>query len=495
MNSNTTNILDKDIMSIRPVVRYILYALVFLFPIAAGGNGWFGFDSSTGVYIVEIIAAISGLLVLGFYEDLMHVAAELKFFQWWVFVSAIVYVLITVIAAFYSIDMFKSESIALMQVSGLILLIAVYAVFDKEDAGRIMLALILGGAVVAGMGIFQAGWWFSYLSGMPSNAISPAAMTMIEHTFRAFGTFEHPNVMAGFLLMVIPSAYMLALERKGTSMYLYAALPFIVTLGLFVTYSRAAIFLYALSLIFIYLVLRKRVPRFNIVLHIVTINILALILSFIIISTYNGYNRHDLANKYAPSKLAVTHDSSFMARERYAGAALGVIEHNPWLGTGPGTYGIAVRKYQVGAFYARHAHDNYLELTSEIGVFGLLSFLLFVAGIFVLLAKGLKRGSLLAGTMLISMGCFVIHTGMDFDYASPAVVLVLFVFGAVAMLYGKETHPGLRLRRAVDHEINASPPWSSRCATVRTNYLGEQECAGGFGKRCTPRGGWTHVPA
>ncbi len=433
-------ILDRDFMSVKSLSKGILALFLLLFPLAAGGNTWLGFRSTTGIFIMETMIAVTGMLVLGFYNDLFEQVRRLGPFQWLVLLSSVAYLSITIVSMLLSIDMFKSEGDVFVYLSAVILLFSLNFTFDEDRAEGLLVLLVIAGTVVAGIGIYQAGYWFShFLTIERAHRISnPDILNMIRYTFRATGTFEHPNVMAGFLLMIMPPSYLLAIEKRGNLKYLFYALALLLTVGLFVTYSRAGILLYLLSLPFMFLVLRKRFSPKKILLSLLAIVALAGIASGIIISTYSSYNKRTLAHKYSPSRLLVASDMSFIARKNYAITALRVIRHNPWFGTGPGTYEIAARGYQVGAFYSRHVHNNYLELTSEVGIFGLISYLLFIIGTIILLLRAARHGVLLAGMILLSIGCFAIHTAVDFDYSSPAVVWLLFIYGAIALILGKE---------------------------------------------------------
>jgi len=61
--------------------------------------------------------------------------------------------------------------------------------------------------------------------------------------------------------------------------------------------------------------------------------------------------------------------------------ALKIIRDHPWTGTGLNTYAKTIKTYNV--YRALYAHNSYLQLTAELGLFGLLVFLwLIVAHLF-----------------------------------------------------------------------------------------------------------------
>lgn len=112
-------------------------------------------------------------------------------------------------------------------------------------------------------------------------------------------------------------------------------------------------------------------------------------------------------------------------------ADLNQIRDFPVLGTGLGTFDIAYRRYQrdLTDFFVDHAHSDYLEFTSDLGLVGALSLFL---PIFYLLIKMLRafvtepsryRRSVLLGCAG-SIFAMLIHTAADFNLQIPANALV-----------------------------------------------------------------------
>lgn len=142
--------------------------------------------------------------------------------------------------------------------------------------------------------------------------------------------------------------------------------------------------------------------------------------------------------------------------------ALGMIHHSPAVGTGLGTFRFAFPHYQTYMvnYYVTHAHNDYLELTTETGLIGIL--LLFVP-IFVLLVKMVR--SFLSDTRRyrpsITLGCIgstvalLLHSVADFNLHIPSNALVFAVVLGIgyksACLERKgETAPA---KQASDHPV------------------------------------------
>ena len=422
---------------LKQIAGILLYTVVFLFPILAAGNPIFGINNINGLFFSECIIAIASLMALGFNNDIIKKIRVWTLSQWIVGCSAFLYVVFNIAAMVHSINMFESEMFVFIYLNGFLLLLITYFILNQKKMDTLLIMLALSSTVISLDGIYQTGFWFKHIvdtTGILNWDILETAKT----TFRALGTFIHPNVMAGFLLMVIPLVYML-LIKKNSKPFLFL-ISVVVTLGLFVTYSRAAIALYIISLPFMFIVLKKEESTKKAITYIGIVIVFALVLLVFLISSYNRLNKQTLASKYALPKISAVNDMSFIVRKDLAMGAIDIIKHHPWLGTGPGTFHIAYRMYQQGAIYSKYAHNNYLEMASEIGIPGLIVYLIFIGGMLWMLGSAWKRGATLAGVVLISLVLFILHTSVDFDYASPAVVWCLFLYAGASLILADKNY-------------------------------------------------------
>ncbi|MGC9027946.1 MAG: O-antigen ligase family protein, partial [bacterium] len=346
-------------------------------------------------------------------------------------------VIFNIAAMAHSINMFESEMFVFIYINGFLLLLNTYFVLNREKVNTLLFILALSSTVVALDGIYQTGFWFKHIAET-NESLNWDILETAKTTFRALGTFIHPNVMAGFLLMVIPLVYMFLIKKNSKPLLFLMSV--IVTLGLFITYSRAAIALYIVSLPFLFIVLKKEESAPKVITYIGIVIVSALILLVFLVSSYNRLNKQTLASKYALPKIIATNDMSFIVRKDLAIGAIDIIKHHPWLGTGPGTFNIAYRMYQQGAIYSKYAHNNYLEMASEIGIPGLIVYLIFIGSMLWILGSTWKHGNNLAGVILISLVLFILHTFVDFDYVSPAVVWCLFLFAGVSLILSEKNY-------------------------------------------------------
>ncbi|HXN71248.1 MAG TPA: O-antigen ligase family protein [Candidatus Acidoferrales bacterium] len=120
--------------------------------------------------------------------------------------------------------------------------------------------------------------------------------------------------------------------------------------------------------------------------------------------------------------------------------ALPLIQHHPWLGTGLGTFPIAYTNRQTAFLtqFVNHAHNDYLEFASEMGIPAAL--ILFVS-IFLILARAVRV--FLFGERdferVVALGCvgsivaILLHSFADFNLYIPANALLFSVILGLAV--------------------------------------------------------------
>jgi O-antigen ligase len=120
--------------------------------------------------------------------------------------------------------------------------------------------------------------------------------------------------------------------------------------------------------------------------------------------------------------------------------ALQIFKDNFLLGTGLDSFGVAFTKYDTwnGAFRIEQAHNDYLQILADAGILGLLCVLGFI---YFLFRQGLRvvfftsdrfRSSVAAGALA---GCFgiMIHSFFDFPLRTPANMFVFLTLAALAI--------------------------------------------------------------
>jgi O-antigen ligase len=121
--------------------------------------------------------------------------------------------------------------------------------------------------------------------------------------------------------------------------------------------------------------------------------------------------------------------------------ALQIFRDNFLLGAGLDSFGVAFTRYDTwnGAFRIEQAHNDYLQILADAGIFGLLCALSFI---YFLFRQGLRtigsagdRFQRAAATGALA-GCFgiLIHSFFDFPLRTPANALVFLTLAALAIV-------------------------------------------------------------
>ncbi|MCL6566524.1 MAG: O-antigen ligase family protein [Acidobacteriia bacterium] len=131
----------------------------------------------------------------------------------------------------------------------------------------------------------------------------------------------------------------------------------------------------------------------------------------------------------------ITHDRRLsMARDAWR-----IFREHTWLGTGLGTFGTVHPRYE--SFYdgklAVHAHNDYLELLAEMGIFGGLALLGFLLLLF-RLALGRVARERLAFALAVRLGALsgcaglLVHSLVDFNLQLPSHAMLFLLLAAMA---------------------------------------------------------------
>jgi len=140
-------------------------------------------------------------------------------------------------------------------------------------------------------------------------------------------------------------------------------------------------------------------------------------------------------------------EESLEQRSMAARHATQIVRDFLWLGTGGGTFHLSFPSYsppEVRGFYD-HAHNDYVEFASEVGLLGVLLLTLMVAhsvwsSVMLLvrshdqLARGMAFASLMGVTSLL------IHAAVDFNFQNPANAMLFLIVLSLPYLFVKLKH-------------------------------------------------------
>lgn len=241
----------------------------------------------------------------------------------------------------------------------------------RIDCIRASLVLIMAGVLQSIIGIaeyiFQRVPGNTWL-GMASHAPEILGDQVIEGSFgrilRAYGTLDHPNILGGFLvfcIILIIALFPVAKERMQ-KIFLLAS-GSILTMGMFFTFSRAA-WLAFIALIMIQLFQPSRfnpASRDENSWKTRTLPLIFLGIFFVLATSSLPLLKTRLQ---AESRLE---QKSLDERAAYQADALKIIKKNWPTGVGIGNFSVITKN--------QPAHNLYLVVFAELGIFGLLFFL------------------------------------------------------------------------------------------------------------------------
>lgn len=179
---------------------------------------------------------------------------------------------------------------------------------------------------------------------------------------RPYGTFSHPNMLAGyFVIVMLLVTYFLRKEQKISQLLIFLSFIF-GTIGLALTLSRTAIAAWVLiGLVTIFTAFHKKIDTVILLFTLLvgTTFLLTAIFFPPIISRL----------------LSVSFGESLAERSRLAHVAFAMILNHTFLGVGPNNFISSLPLFSKNEFVLQPVHNIYLLIASELGIPGLLLFL------------------------------------------------------------------------------------------------------------------------
>ncbi|MCX6798024.1 MAG: O-antigen ligase family protein [Candidatus Falkowbacteria bacterium] len=394
---------------LKKIITYLSYLLLFLLP-------WqtklilrpdFSNYNEIGLYAWEIILIILVLLFLIYNFKIIFKAPEMKKIPVYLWLLAI-WELFTFVSIFVAPDKLLALNYYFLFLLGL----ALFSIIKSKDLDiprpKLTLAFLLSLSFQAGLAItqflLQTTWANKYL-GLAYHNPGLAGTAVIETAsgrwLRAYGGFDHPNILGGVMLIGLLSAahYIINLprgerEKKTETEYsklrikpwptLFIWVFYLLGLmALYCSFSRTAWLAYgaALFILAIFYIKEKAWPNLGKLFALV-------ILSTVLIFSLNScFHELSFTRLTGQGRLEA---KSVSERQEYLAQAATLIRSNYLLGVGRGNYvkSLSVNNLVTPTDYPQPVHNVFILALAEIGIFGFLSF---VAWLFYTIKKTSAR--------------------------------------------------------------------------------------------------------
>ena len=281
---------------------------------------------------------------------------------------------------------------------------------DSARARRAVKAFLLIAAVIVANGFYQM--WFGV------DFLRHFSVDVPGRLVRMQSSFSSPNGLAAFLLLGIPLSFYAWEKNKewNKQSVFYAVFLVFFSVAFIMTLSRSA-FLALLISIFLCSVLKNRAALFT---FLGSCGVLAVLFSMSKELRYNFFGSFNAS------------DITIGERLRFWEITLRMIREHPFLGNGINMY---YTKFPLFApateTYRGYAHNSYLQMWSEIGLFGFLAFLI---PLFFYLGKGLFSGQFktrapsLSNALLVGIVAFLIQAFFDTNFYALQASFLFWIF-------------------------------------------------------------------
>ena len=214
-----------------------------------------------------------------------------------------------------------------------------------------------------------------------------------ESFLRAYGTLPHPNILGGFVLILLlgPIAFFMRKE-KPNNFYLLLLIPGVSLLAL--TFSRSAwLALIVFSLVLIWKSKHFDRKRLAILLAIITLSFILTLLPY-----------RQLVQARTISTSSHSEEFSFIGRAWLSQEALKMMSEYPLTGVGIGSFVIELARRAGKGYVIEPVHNVLLLAGAELGISGFLLVIALSISFIYHLFKAQNPNAILAGATLTGLG-------------------------------------------------------------------------------------------
>ncbi|WP_343231681.1 O-antigen ligase family protein [Tissierella simiarum] len=326
----------------------------------------------------------------------------------------ILFGIVIILSTITSINITGSFRDLAIHLAGLgFLVVLINNIKTKEDFNKLVTIIVIAGTLVALYGLYQ------YVVGveMEDKWLDTANNPGI--TTRVYSVFGNPNILAEYLIMLIPiSVSLFWYSKRLHKKIIFLGTSFILMLTLILTLSRGGWVGFAFGMLVFVLLVEKRLLLSLIPLGLGAVYFLPPTILNRILSIKN---LGDSSNAYRIKIWRITLD---IIRDYWvAGVGFGYVPFKQ-------TFESYIRTMP-----AYHAHNSYLEIAAEMGIPGLVVFLMFIFILYKYAIRKLVDGKdnyirIMAAGVLSGIGGLLAHGAVENVLYLPKIIITFWTLVA-----------------------------------------------------------------
>jgi len=303
-----------------------------------------------------------------------------------------------------------------------------------KDVEKLIIAVLIIGTFIALLGIL---------------------LFLLIKSQRIISVFNNPNPFGMYLAML--SLTGMGIYFHGNKNKWLAISLVIITSALVLTGSRGSLLAYAVAFPLVFLFISRNQLFDKLCQSLILFLIIAL--SVFIISYAAPWIQNMGFNTGALNQIVIRDSSigssSVVGRLSFWQVAWNMAMAHPYTGLGLGTYHLAYNSFRIDdKWWSMFAHNNYLQIWAETGIFALLSFLVFFFLFYIFAINGIRtahKDGLYRG-LLAACLAFLLHTFIDFTWNMPTVTIMFWVFlGSITALQSNNSYWIFLNRKSIYH--------------------------------------------
>lgn len=329
----------------------------------------------------------------------------------------LVFALLILISTITSIDPLGSfRDLAIHLTAMGFMFVLVNSIKTKKDFNILITFLVIAATLVALYGLYQ------YKVGVDMEDKWVDAANNPDVKTRVFSVFGNPNILAEYLIMIIPiSISLFWYSKKLHKKAIFLGISLILMLALVLTLSRGGWIGFAFGILIFVILIEKKL----------LLSIIPLVLGGVYFLPQSILNRI--------SSIGNLRDSSNAYRLKMWDITLDIIRDNWLVGVGFGyipfkhTFETYIRTMPV-----YHSHNTYLQITGEMGILGLIVFLGLIFIIYKYSIKRLIKGEdryirTMAAGVLAGLAALLGHGAVESVLYLPRIIITFWTLVALLL--------------------------------------------------------------